>query len=98
MGRTGGGCQQPARALLCLQPRTPQAYQIGDAGEKSGYEEDSAYWLFENIGNLHNLFYQGTYDLVRPVWEAFEERVCTSQKRVEEAPCTCTSRIRMRSG
>ena len=64
--------------------RTPMAYQIGTAGEQSGYEEDSAYWLFENIGNLHNLFYQGTYDLVRPVWEAFEEKLYASQEGVED--------------
>jgi len=62
---------------------TPTAYQTGKAGVESHYEEGSAYWLFENIGNLHNLFYQGSYDLVRPVWEAFEADLYAQQTAVE---------------
>lgn len=65
--------------------RTPREYQIGDAGDQSVYLPDSAYWLYENIGNLMNLFYQGTVDLVKPVWTAFDRRSFDMQPLVEEA-------------
>ena len=39
----------------------------------------------EILGNMHNLFYQGTYDLVRPVWDAFEEGLYAHQPAVEAA-------------
>jgi dipeptidase len=64
--------------------RTPKSYQIGDGGDKSVYKPDSAYWLFEGIGNLMNLFYQGTVDLVKPVMQAFDERQYANQAPVEE--------------
>lgn len=64
--------------------RTPKAYQIGDAGDKSVYKPDSAYWLFEGIGNLMNLFYQGTVDLVKPVMQEFDDRQYANQAAVEE--------------
>jgi len=63
--------------------RTPRAYQIGDAGDHSVYLPDSAYWLFENIGNVMNLFYQGTVDLVKPIWAAFDNRQYANQAAVE---------------
>jgi dipeptidase len=63
--------------------RTPRPYQIGDAGDKSVYLPDSAYWLYENIGNLMNLFYQATVDLVKPVWNTFDARQYANQAAVE---------------
>ena len=65
--------------------RTPPAYQRGDAGDNSVYQPDSAYWLFENIGNIMGLFYQGLVDLVRPVWQAFDQRSFANQPAVEAA-------------
>jgi dipeptidase len=64
--------------------RTPRPYQIGDAGDNSVYRPDSAYWMYETLGNLMNLFYQGTVDLVKPVWSAFDERAFKAQNSVEE--------------
>jgi dipeptidase len=68
--------------------RTPRAYQIGDAGDASVYLPDSAYWLFENIGNLMNLFYQGTVDFVKPAWAAFDNRQFANQAAVEALALT----------
>lgn len=65
--------------------RTPHPYQIGDSGDNSIYKPDSAYWLYETIGNLMNLFYQGSVDLVKPEWAAFDERLFKTQPSVEEA-------------
>ena len=64
---------------------TPQAYQIGDSGNNSKYTEGSAYWLFENIGNIMNLFYQGTVDLVKPVWADFDRKNYEAQAGIEPA-------------
>ncbi len=61
----------------------PRMYGIGEAGDAGRYQPDSAYWLFENIGNLMNLFYQGTVELVRPPWEAFEETLYRRQADLE---------------
>jgi dipeptidase len=65
--------------------RTPRPYQIGDAGDNSVYKPDSAYWMYETIGNLMNLFYQASVDLVKPVWSAFDERLFKMQNCVEDA-------------
>ena len=73
----------PHLPFYSCNTRTPSAYQIGDAGFRSHYEEGSAYWLFENIGNIMNLFYQGTIDLVLPVWDSFEKRCYERQSFVE---------------
>ena len=64
--------------------RTPHAYQIGDAGDNSVYLPDSAYWIFENIGNLMNLFYQGTVELVKPVWREFDFHQFNNQSAIEQ--------------
>ncbi|HHY88934.1 MAG TPA: C69 family dipeptidase [Chloroflexi bacterium] len=64
--------------------RTPVEYRTGLAGNKGAYTKNSAYWLFENIGNLMNLFYQGTVDLVKPVWCEFDRRLYDLQPVVEE--------------
>ncbi len=40
--------------------------------------------MFENIGNLMNLFYQGTVDLVKPVWAEFDRRLFEMQPLIEE--------------
>jgi dipeptidase len=63
---------------------TPSAYKIGIAGDNSVYLPDSAYWLFENIGNIMNLFYDGTVDLVKPVWEDFDHRRYEFQNSIEQ--------------
>ncbi len=63
---------------------TPQAYQIGDSGDDSQYIEGSAYWLYENIGNIMNLFYQGTVDLVKPVWADFDRKSYEAQEGIEK--------------
>jgi len=63
--------------------KVPGVFGVGDAGDDARYQPDSAYWLFENIGNLMNLFYQGTVDLVRPRWELFEDELFRCQARVE---------------
>lgn len=66
--------------------RTPKAFQLGDASaEGSRYMPDSAFWMFATAGNIVNLFYQGTVDLVRPVWERFDSRSFEMQERVEDA-------------
>lgn len=63
---------------------TPKAYQIGDAGDNSVYMKDSAYWLYENIGNLMNLFYDATYQFVKPVWAEFDRRHYEVQEKIEK--------------
>ena len=75
----------PHIPFYACNKRVPDAYQIGDSGDTSVYLPDSAYWLFENIGNLMNLFYQGTVDLVKPVWTSFDKRSFRHQTVVEEA-------------
>jgi len=65
--------------------RVPAPYAIGDSGDDARYRSDSAYWLFENIGNLINLFHQGTVDLVRPRWDTFDRESFVRQATVERA-------------
>ena len=65
--------------------RTPKMYRTGWSGDNSYYMPDSAYWLYENIGNLMNLFYQATVDLVKPVWTQFDKRSFYQQQFVEDA-------------
>ena len=55
------------------------------------YQADSAYWLFENIGNLMNLMYQGTVGLVRPRWEAFEDDLFARQADLERVAATLSA-------
>ena len=83
-GGLAAGATSPHIPWYACNLRTPPEYQIGDAGDNSVYLPDSAYWLFENIGNLMGLFYQGTVDVVKPVWQAFDERSFTAQAAVEE--------------
>jgi dipeptidase len=64
--------------------RTPKPYRIGDAGDDAVYDPDSAYWLFETIGNIMNLFYQGTVDLAKTVWERFDARSFEMQQAIED--------------
>ena len=63
---------------------TPQAYQRGERGEQSHYLKDSAYWKFENIGNLMNLFYQVSADVVLPTWSDMEDRWFSMQPWIEQ--------------
>jgi dipeptidase len=84
-GGLAAGAASPHIPWYAGNQRTPAAYQIGDAGDNSAYLPGSAYWLFENIGNLMNLFYQGTADLVKPVWQAFDERSFQRQAAIEDA-------------
>jgi len=64
--------------------RVPVPYTVGDAGDHAAYQENSAYWVYENIANLVNLFYQGTVDLVRPHWTTFDECLLQRQSRIEQ--------------
>jgi dipeptidase len=59
-------------------------YGIADAGDGGGYQAHSAYWLFENIGNLMNLFYQGTCDVVRHRWDVFDKGLLRRQSAIEQ--------------
>jgi dipeptidase len=74
----------PHLPFYACNKRTPREYLIGDAGDKSVYLLDSAYWLFENIGNLMNLFYDGTVELVKPVWTSFDQHSFNLQPSVEK--------------
>jgi len=65
--------------------RVPHAYTVGDSGDTARYQKDSAYWLYENIGNLVNLFYAATVDLVRPRWTAFDRETFERQAVTERA-------------
>jgi dipeptidase len=79
------GAASPHLPFYAGNTRTPRAYQIGDAGDNSVYRPDSAYWLYENIGNLMNLFYQGTVDLVKPAWKEYDRCLFERQASVEQA-------------
>ncbi|MBI9044152.1 MAG: C69 family dipeptidase [Anaerolineaceae bacterium] len=74
----------PHLPFYACNTRTPAAFQKGYAGKASAYDKDSAYWKFEVITNLVTLFYQGTQDLVKPVWKAFEDQLFSQQNVVEE--------------
>jgi dipeptidase len=65
--------------------RVPRGFDIGDAGGGAHYQADSAYWLFENIGNLMNLFYQATKDIVRDEWDLFDNALFCQQDEVERS-------------
>jgi len=75
----------PHIPFYAVSDHIPAAYQKGEWLEKNRYEADSAYWLFENIGNLTNLFYQALHDLVEQTWGDFETRACEQQIIVETA-------------
>ena len=62
---------------------TPKAYVTGNSGDNSEYMNHSAYWINENIGNIMNLFYQATVDLVKPAWTAFDKRNFDAQEKIE---------------
>jgi len=77
--------------------KTPAAYNIGtvklskwiggiDGWEKcqSDYDSSSAYWIYESLTNLANLFYRNTIDEVRPVWEMWEDKLFETQPIMEE--------------
>jgi dipeptidase len=64
--------------------RTPRAYQLGESGPGSRYMKESAYWKYETISNLMNLFYQVAADVVRPEWEAMETLFFALQPQIEQ--------------
>jgi dipeptidase len=68
----------------CHNTRTPKEYRTANAGTGSEYMEDSAYWLYENITNLVNLFFQANSSLVLPVWEAFDHARFERQAEIEK--------------
>lgn len=74
----------PHMPFYACNTETPHAYQLGDCGANSHYIKDSAYWIFETIGNLMNLFYQVSVDVVRPEWDAFEENLFALQPSIEK--------------
>jgi len=84
-GGLGATASGPHIPWYAHNGRVPPPYSVGDAGDEAAYRSDSAYWLFENLGNLVNLFYQGTVDLVRPRWAAFDHDVLERQAAVERS-------------
>ncbi len=68
----------------CQNTRTPKEYQTANAGTTSEYMENSAYWLYENITNMVNLFFQANSPLVLPVWAAFDNRNFERQTEIEK--------------
>jgi dipeptidase len=66
--------------------KTPEPYNIGTnvPGEGGEYEEGSAYWTFETVTNLVNLFYRGTIDMVLPVWLEWEDDLFKMQSHIEK--------------
>ena len=82
-GGLGAAAASPHVPWYGCITRTPKAYQIGNPGDNSHYMPDSAYWLFETVGNIMNLFYQGTIDLVKPAWAEFDHRSFALQPAIE---------------
>ncbi len=74
----------PHLPFYACNTRTPIEYRTGLAGNSGAHMKESAYWLFEDIGNLMNLFYQGTEDLVKGVWCEYDRRLYSQQASVEE--------------
>jgi dipeptidase len=48
------------------------------------YDPDSAYWVFETLTNLVNLFYTNTIDDVHSVWEQWEDKCLEMQPTIEQ--------------
>ncbi len=70
----GPGTASPHIPYYALSGKIPSEYQKGEFLESNEYEKDSAFWLFTNIGNLKNLYYQALADLVQDTWRDFEGR------------------------
>jgi dipeptidase len=66
--------------------KTPEAYNNGKNNSigRGTYDEESAYWAFETVTNLVNLFYRNTIDQVLPVWEEWEDHLFEMQHTVEK--------------
>lgn len=66
--------------------RTPTAYNIGTNNPhgSSQYDSKSAYWVYETVTCLVNLFYRNTIDEVLPVWEAWEDKLFKIQPTIEK--------------
>jgi dipeptidase len=66
--------------------RTPEPYNIGinDSEGKGKFEKGSAYWTFETVTNLVNLFYRNSIDEVFPVWEKWEDDLYAVQPAIEK--------------
>jgi dipeptidase len=67
--------------------KTPAPYNIGtnDRIGKGTYEEGSAYWVYETVANLVNLFWRNTIEDVLPIWEEWENKLYRLQPSVEKA-------------
>jgi dipeptidase len=67
--------------------KTPEMYNIGtnDPEGHGKYEANSAYWAFETVTSLVNLFWRNTIDEVLPVWEAWEDKLFAVQPVFEKA-------------
>jgi dipeptidase len=65
---------------------TPEAYKkgINDNRGQGAYDGGSAFWAFETVTNLVNLFYTSTIDLVKPVWMEWEEKLYRLQPTIEK--------------
>ncbi len=84
-GGLGAAAASPHIPWYACNTRTPKEYQIGTPGAASVYLPDSAYWMFETTGNIMNLFYQGTVDLVKPLWTKFDCDAFERQTAIEQA-------------
>jgi dipeptidase len=65
--------------------KTPEPFNIGtNIRGTSSYNPKSAYWIFETITSLVNLFYRPTINMVQPVWENWEDRLYALQPSLEK--------------
>ena len=70
----GPGTSSPHVPYYAFSDKIPEEYQKGEFLESNEYEKDSAFWLYTNIGNLKNLYYQALAEMVQETWEDFESR------------------------
>jgi dipeptidase len=66
--------------------KTPEAYNVGinAPGGISEYDGNSAYWIYETVTSLVNLFWRNTIDEVLPVWRTWEDQLFAAQPTVEK--------------
>ena len=61
---------------------TPQAYQKGEAGI---YDPESAWWNFQEVGNLcYRRFDEAALQEVIPVWQSMEQQLFQDTRKAEE--------------
>jgi len=83
----GSAPSVPHVPYFALSEKVPPQYQKGWALEDNRYEKDSAYWLYTNISNLKNLFYQPLVDVVNETWADFEGRAQEHHAQLLQRAC-----------